>query len=303
MVEDVRASLLILFAAAALVFLIACANVLNLLLTRSAGRQKEIAVRAAAGATQRRLLRQFLTENLLLSSLGGGFAWILARWGTRLLVALRPENLTGSQEIHSDARLLPYTFLLLALAAVILGLTMAIRAARINVQDCLKEGAGATTLSRRHGRARGALAIAQIAGALVLVIGALLLVQSFWRLLQVNPGLDPERVLTMRLSLPAAKYSPNHPESAFYRAVLDKVDAYPQVQASGLDSLLPIQSAGMDQFFLIEGRPELPLSQILQWPDAEARAVSPGFFPTLHIPLVRGRYFTDHDDADGPGFF
>jgi putative ABC transport system permease protein len=105
----------------------------------------------------------------------------------------------------------------------------------------------------------------------------------------------------MRLSLPAAKYSPNHPESAFYRAVLDKVDAYPQVQASGLDSLLPIQSAGMDQFFLIEGRPELPLSQILQWPDAEARAVSPGFFPTLHIPLVRGRYFTDHDDADGPG--
>ena len=300
MVEGVRASLLILFAAAALVFLIVCANVLNLLLTRAAGRQKEIAVRATTGATRPRLLRQFLTENLLLSSLGGGFAWILARWGTRLLVALRPENLPGSQEIRSDARVLPYTLLLLALAAVILGFATAIRAARINVQDCLKEGSAAITLSHRQGRAKGALAIAQIAGALVLTIGALLLVQSFWRLLQVNPGLEPERVLTMRLSLPAAKYSTSHPEPAFYGAVLEKVNGFPQVQASGLNSHLPIQSAGTDQFFLIEGRPELPLSQLSHWPDAEIRAVSPGFFPTLRIPLVRGRYSTEHDDAEAP---
>ena len=296
MVEDVRASLLILFAAAALVFLISCANVLNLLLTRVAWRQREIAVRAAAGASRSRLLRQFLTENLLLSFFGGALAWIFAYLGTHLLVVLSPENLLGFQEIHSGPHVLAYTFVLFLLAGVILGIAMAIRATRMNVQDCLKEGSAATTLSHQ-GRAKATLVIAQIAGALVLVIGALLLVQSFWRLLQVNPGLAPEHVLTMRIALPEAKYSPSHPESAFYEAVLEKVGAFPEVQSTGLISLLPIQDAGTDNFFKIEGRPELPVSQR---PDAEFRSVSPEYFDALHIPLVRGRYFTEHDDANAP---
>lgn len=297
MVEDIRASLLILFAAAVLVFLIVCANVLNLLLTRTAARQREIAIRAATGATPRRLLRQFLTENLTVSLLGGGLAWVFAELGTRLIVASSNNDLPGARNLDPDTHLVAHTLALVVLAAVILGIALAIRAAKINVQECLKEGSAVTTLSNKQGRTTDGLVIVQVAGALVLVIGALLLIESFWRLLQVNPGLQPEHVLTMRIALPTAKYSAAHPESVFYKEVLNRIDVFPDVRSAGLISILPIQSAGTDTWFQIEGRPEVRASE---HPDAELRSVSPDYFRTLGIPLVRGRYLLQTDDENAP---
>lgn len=296
-VENIRESLLILLAAVVLVFLVACANVVNLLLARTIERQREVYIRTAMGATRGRLARQFFTEALLLALFGASIAWIFALWGSELVGTIRLQNLPTLKEIRPDLQVLGYTFILSVVAALSMSLGVALQSSKIGLADNLKEGSATMTSSRRQGRARRSLVIGQIAGALVLMIGALLLIKSLDRLLQVNPGFEPEHVLTMQIALPPVKYSPSHPEFEFYQPVLENIDTLPGVRTAGLVSLLPIQSYGSETSFQIAGRPKAPPSA---QPFAEARAASPNYFPAFGIPLLRGRYFAEQDDATAP---
>jgi predicted permease len=295
-VENVRGSLLILLAAVSLVFLVACANVANLLLSRMEVRQREISIRLAIGASWGRLSRQFLTEALLLSVIGGVFAWILAVGGTALLGKIQPETVPSLAAIRPDVRVLGFLAALSVLAAVSLSLAMIFHTPG-DVQDSLKEGSVSSTAGRRQGTARSALVIGQTAAALALMIGAVLLIESLGRLMSIDPGFRPEHVLTMRIALPSAKYSQIYPESRFYEPALDNVNGIPGVQAAGLVSLLPVQSAGSNTDFQIAGRPAAPQSDE---PFAEDRGASPDYFRALGIPLVRGRFFSESDDANAP---
>jgi predicted permease len=297
-VEDIRVSILILFAAVGLVFLIACDNVVNLLLVRVVGRTKEICIRAATGATRGRLLRQFFTESLLLALFGGLLGWFLALWGTELLGKIKPRNLQSIQDIRPDLHVLVFTLILSVVATLCMCLGMALQSSKPNLANNLKDSSLTTTSGRRRDLARRVLVIAQIATALVLMVGALLLIESLDRLLRVDPGVAPEHVLTMRIALPAVKYPPSRPEFMFYEPALENVERIPGVQAAGLISLLPIQSANSNSSFEIEGRPKPGLSNPA--PFAELRAVSPGYFRSLGIPLIRGRYLTARDDEAGP---
>jgi putative ABC transport system permease protein len=294
MTGGIREDLLVLLAAVAFVFLIACANVVNLVLTRATARQREFAIRLALGAGRRRLVRQFLAESLLLALCGGALGWLLAAWGVHLLVALKPANLPRLEDIHPDARVLAFTGVASVLAAVTLGLAMALKASGLNMQGALKEGGTGLGGGKRHRRARDLLVIAEVALSLVLLIGAGLLIESLWQLRQVDPGLRVEHVLSMRLALPESKYTPQHPPSSFYQPVLEKVSALPGVQAAGLITLLPLQDSWTNGDFEIEGRANMDNGR----GTAEIRAVSSDYYRAMGVPLFRGRYFS-LDDTQG----
>ena len=296
MTGDVRQDLLVLLAAVAFVFLIACANVVNLLLTRATARQREFAIRLALGAGRRRLVRQFLTESLLLALCGGALGWLLAAWGVHLLVALKPANLPRLEDIRPDARVLAFTGIASVLAAVTLGLAMALKASGLNMQGALKEGGTGLGGGKRHRRARDLLVIAEVALSLVLLIGAGLLIESLWQLRQVDPGVKVEHILSMRLALPESKYTAQHPTSSFYQPVLEKVAALPGVQAAGLITLLPLQESWTNGDFEIEGRANMDNGR----GGAEIRAVSSDYYRAMVIPLIRGRYFSLEDTQGQP---
>jgi putative ABC transport system permease protein len=302
----VRTRLWLLLAAVGFVLLIACANLANLLLARAAARGRETAIRTALGAGRARLVRQYLTENLLLSLIGGGLGLILAVWGVDFLESAVPRSVRLGEAaadilrpaISIDPWVLGFTLLVSLVTGIVFGLAPAFAAARADVNEALKES-GRHSASTAGQRIRNLLVVSEVALALVLLIAAGLSMKSFWLAQRVDPGFEPRNVLTVEMELPTdSKYPGRQAQSDVYRRFLERVEALPGVQAAGLTSILPMDQAKQDRVpFLIEGRPPLPEGQFLS---AERRRVSPGYFAAVGIPLARGRGFTERDNQDNP---
>ena len=295
--RDVRPALLILLGAVGLVLLIACANVANLLLARAAGRQKEMAIRTALGASRWRVVRQLLVESLLLALAGGALGLLLALWGTDVLVAAGPADIPRVSQAGLDARVLAFTLLVSVLTGVAFGLVPALQASRPDLTGALKEGSRGSTEGLRRNRFRSALVVAEVATSLVLLIGAGLLMRSFVRLMQTDPGFDPARVVALDIPLTRQRYDTPEKQDAFFAQLLSRVRAAPNVEAAGVVNNLPFGNSVDQLEFDIEGRPpSAPGSK----PLAHYTVVSPGYFDALKIPLRSGRTLTEHDDARSP---
>jgi putative ABC transport system permease protein len=290
-VGDSRQSLLILFASVSLVLLIACANFANLLLARAAEREREFVIRTALGAGRWRLIRQLLTESVLVSLAGGACAVLLAIWATNLLVGLQPENLPRLQEIGVDARVLGFTFGVSLLTGIIFGLLPAWTASRSIVSDALKEGGRSSTAGGARQRMRSTFVVAELAVALVLLVGAGLLIKTFWNLRSVGPGFNADHLLTMRVELPEARYKETERQTRFRAQSLEAINSLPGVKAA-MVSELPLSGDSLDHDFVIDGRPPLAPGDE---PSLETRSVMGDYFSTLGIPLRAGRDFGPQD--------
>jgi putative ABC transport system permease protein len=286
-----RQSLLVLFAAVSLVLLIACANFANLLLARAAEREREFVIRTALGAGRWRLIRQLLTESVLVSLAGGAIAVLLAIWATNLLVALQPENLPRLQEIGVDGRVLAFTFGVSLLTGIIFGLLPAWTASRSVVGEALKEGGRSATAGGARQRMRSTFVVVELAIALVLLIGAGLLIKTFWNLRSVEPGFNPDRLLTMRIELPEARYQEVGKQTRFRTQTLDAINSLPGVQAA-MVSELPLSGNSLDHDFLIDGRPPVAPGDE---PSLESRSILGDYFHTMQIPIRSGRDFGPQD--------
>ncbi|MGH9835268.1 MAG: ABC transporter permease [Blastocatellia bacterium] len=294
LVGNIRLTLLTLLGAVGCVLLIACANVANLLLARAATRQKEIAVRSALGASRGRVVRQLLTESLALALLGACGGALLAKWGVRLLVALSSDYLPRADEVRINATVFAFTLAVALLTGLLFGLAPALQSSRLNLTEALKEGGrGAGSGTRRH-RMLNLLVVGEVALAMVLLIGAGLLVNSFVRLQQVNPGFDEKNLLTARIDIPNP-YAQPEKKAQFFEQLQQSVAALPGVEAVGLITELPLAGQSADRPFRIEGRPE-PLPG--QSPHADIRAVNHDYFRAMRIPLLKGRYFTEAEVRD-----
>jgi predicted permease len=290
----VRASLLVSLGAVAFVLLIACLNVANLLLARASDRAREIAVRTALGAGRLRMIRQLLTESLLLSIAGGIAGLLLGAWGARALVTLFPDRdpVPRLEQAHLDLAVLLFTLAVTAITGVIFGLAPALEATRSNLTVSLKEGARGTSSGARSARVRNLLVIAETALSLILLVGAGLMLRSFQRLLSVNPGFNPDRVLTLRVPLPAAiTAKPQQP--AYYTRILDRLASLPGLNSAGLIAPLPLADVDANSTFVVEGHPPPNGERQL----VKLRTVSPGYFRAMGIALRQGRVF---DDAAPP---
>jgi putative ABC transport system permease protein len=286
-VGDTRQSLLILFAAVSFVLLIACANFANLLLARAAERQREFVIRGALGADRWRLIRQLLTESLLLSLAGGAFGVVLAFWGTSLLVAFKPENLPRVTEIGVYARVLGFTLGISILTGLIFGLAPAWAAARGGVGEALREGGRSATAGSARQRLRSTFVVAELAVALILLVGAGLLIKTFWKLRSVEPGFNPDRLVTMRVELPETRYEDVPTQTRFRKQVLANMNSLPGVQAAMI-SELPLSGDALNHDFLVENRPPIAPGDE---PSVETRSVLGDYFKVMQIPLQRGRDF------------
>jgi putative ABC transport system permease protein len=287
-VGDVVLVLWVVLGSVSIILLIACANVANLFLVRAEGRQREVAVRSALGATRWSITRLFLDESLALSLTGGALGLALAAAGVRVLVALRPENLPRLEEIAIDGTVLAFTVAVSLLSGLLVGLFAALRYGRPDLIPALKEGGRGGTAGRERLFARNALVVIQMALSLVLLVGAGLMVKSFWHLREVSPGLDPKNVLTVRLNLPESEYKTVQAPARFVVQLLEKVAALPGVESAAVTTLLPLSGSGSNNGHVIEDRPLTPggLPEVLA-----TRWVSPSYFETMRIPLLRGRLF------------
>jgi predicted permease len=294
-VGDSRAALLILFGAVGLVLLIACVNFANLLLARSASRQREMAIRAALGAGSRRLIAQMLTESLLLALAGGAAGILLAQAGIRMLLALSPDNLPRLAGIGIDARVLAFTLGISILTGIVFGLLPAWSAARLSLGEGLKESGRAVSGGRASLRLRRALVVSETALALVLLVGAGLLIRSFQRMESVSPGFRPDNILTMRVELPAARYEEIPKQRQFRTQLLNSLNSLPGVQAA-MVSELPMSGDSLTHNLAIEGLPVKPGEA----PEVQTRTVLGDYFSILGIPLLRGREFSTQDRGDTP---
>jgi putative ABC transport system permease protein len=292
---DVRPALLVLLGAVGFVLLIACANVANLLLARAAARSKEIAVRTALGATRERLLKQLLTESVLVSLAGGAVGLLLAYLGVRALVAMDIGNLPRADEIGVDGTVMVFTLIVSLLAGVLFGLAPAIHTATPDLHGALKEGGRGATADRGSHALRRSLVVTEVALALTLLTGAGLLLKSFARLQGVDPGFDPSNLLTFNLSLPQTRYANDTAQAAFFDQALPTIARVPGVTGVGATTVMPFGGSWSTGSFEIEGY-QTPENQPGPWGDI--RIVSPQFFEALRIPLLRGRYLTD-EDRDG----
>ena len=297
-VGKVKPALLVLLGAVAFVLLIACANVANLTLARAIARRKEFAIRSTLGAGRKRLMRQLLTENVLLSLLGGGFGLLLATWGIQLLLSLSPESVPRHEEIGVDARVLLFTLVVSVLTGIICGLAPAWKAARTDLNETLKESGQLHGASARHHRFQSVLIVSQIALALVLLTGSALLIKSFARLLNVNAGFDTENVLALQLTLPAQKYSQPPTRAELYQQVEQRLKALPGVKAVGAISRMPLFAgdittgrSNITSTIVVEGR-NVAEGDL---PEADYRVASPSYFQAMNIPLVNGRLFNWQD--------
>ncbi|MDQ3120356.1 MAG: ABC transporter permease, partial [Verrucomicrobiota bacterium] len=286
--------LIVLFAAVAFVLLIACANVANLLLSRAAARQKELALRAALGASRLRLVRQMLTESVLLAVMGGVIGVLLAYWGIQVLIGFGPDNIPRLNEIAIDPRVLAFTFGISLLTGVLFGLIPALQASRPDLNDALKEGSRGSTGGRSR-TLRNVFVVAEVSLALVLLIGAGLMIRSFVRLQAVETGFNPENVLTMRAQLPRKRYAEPHQILDFFKQAQERIAAVPGVQAVGAISYLPLTGPAARDGFKIVGRPEPAPGQE---PGVEVRVITPGYFQAMGIPLLKGRLLDERDGKE-----
>ena len=282
-VGDVRQVLLVLLAAVVVVLLIACANLANLLLARATVRAREISIRTTMGASRARLLRQLLTESILLSVLGGVLGLVVAVAAVPSLLALSPPDIRQFKQIGVNREVLAFTFLVSVICGIIFGLIPALQASRSNPNQFLKEGERGSTGGR--GRTRSVLVIAEVGLSLVLLVGAGLLVKSFSRLMNVNPGFDPDRLLTFNLGLPPASDAAH--QAAFYRQVEHGLQALPGVQAVGAVSRLPLAGGNSGRSFNVPGD--------TTGYSADIRISTPDYFRTMGIPLLKGRFFSESD--------
>jgi len=295
LVGNIRPALLILMGSVGFVLLIACANVANLLLARAASRRREVAVRAALGASRSRLVRQFLTESVLLALAGGALGAFLGAEGVQALVFLASRQIPRSTEVRLDGTVFLFLLAVSVAAGIIFGVVPAFQSAGHDLQDGLKEGGRSGGVGGRRERFRNALVIAEFALALVLLIGAGLMLRTFVALSAIQPGLVSNGVLTMSVSVPEGKYPNNSMWQRFYEPALERIRALPGVRAAGMISLLPLQSWGNNGDFGIEGRPQ---QEPGRQPFAEYRSVSPGYFRAMGIPIVKGRDVGDQDSAN-----
>jgi predicted permease len=294
-VGSIRTALLVLLSAVGFVLLIACANVANLLLARASNRQKEMAIRTALGASRTRIVRQLLTESLILSFAGGAFGILLAHWGVKLIIAVSPDSIPRFREIGLDARVLLFTMGVSLLTGIIFGLAPALQASKPDLNETLKE-AGRGSTGRRH-IMRSILVVSEVALTLVLLIGAGLMIRSFYHLQRVDPGFSADNLLTFNVSLPQKKYPEPQQRINFYQQLLQNLTALPGVQSVGMATGLPLGNNGWQSGFWIEGRPEPPQGQR---PLTEVALVGPGYFKAMQIPLLRGRDFNDQDVMAAP---
>jgi predicted permease len=296
LIGDIRPALLVLFCAVGFVLLIACANVANLMLARGASRQKEIAIRIALGAPRARIVRQLLSESVLLAVVGGLLGLLLAGWGSELLVQLSSDSLPNPGEIGIDKWALGFTLLVSLAAGIAAGIAPAFQFATADTSETLKQGTGRTGGSSAKQRTRKALVICEVALSLILLIGAGLMIRSFWKLQHVDPGFNISNTLTMSVGLSPIKYSDAHQQVAFFDRVLEQVSALPGVVSAGATTTLPLAGQGSTQPFTIEGRPE---SAVAEQPMAQTRYISADYFRTMGIPLRQGRFFSDQDREKG----
>ncbi len=293
-VGDTTTILWILFGAVGLVLLIACANYANLLLVRGATRQQEITVRVALGAGQRRVMQQILTESVLLSLLGGLVGLLFAQWGVELLLALKPANLPRLESIGLDGRVLGFALGVSVLTGILFGLAPAWSATQVNISEALKEGERGGVGVARH-RMRSSLIVLEVAMACLLLVGAGLLIKSFWHLRTVQPGFNPNNLTTMRVSLPEKRYKEIPKQSQYRQAMLAAVNEVPNVQAV-LVSELPLSGDSLNHDFTREGW-KLPVGEE---PNVETRSIEGDYFQVMQIPLRAGRAFTPHDNESAP---
>ncbi|MFL6231339.1 MAG: ABC transporter permease [Pyrinomonadaceae bacterium] len=296
--QSIRSSLFVLMAAVAFVLLIACANVANLLLARAASRGREMAIRTALGAGRVRIVRQLLTESLLLSLAGGLLGLLLAMWGVDLLLASVGNSVPTVllSNVKLDARVVGFTLVASVLTGLLFGLAPALQSSKSNLNESLKEGGRSGSEGGTRQRVRSVLVVAEIALSLLLLVGAGLLVKSFLNLRQADIGFKPEGVLTMRVALPEAGYKENARIENFYRALLQRAGSLPGVESAALTVGLPM-NGGIESGVTVEGH---EVSDIKDVTVAVNLTVSPDYFKTMDVPLVTGRYFTDQDREGAP---
>ena len=292
-----RKAMLVLLGAVALVLLIACANVANLQLARAAARSREIAVRVALGASPADLIRQLLTESVLLSLAGGVLGLVFALWGVPALLALNSRNLPPATVIGLDARVLLFTLLVSLITGLVFGLAPALRVSRTSLQETLKEGGRGAAGDRGGMALRRGLVVATVAIALMLLVGAGLLIKSFTRLVGVDPGFRPDHLLTFNLALPRARYSNDTLRVAFFNRAVEAISAVPGVAAAGATQVLPFSNNWSTSSFNVEGH---VVEKGGNEPWGDQRTVTPGYLAAMGVQLLKGRQFTQQDDGKSP---
>ncbi|HEU5130476.1 MAG TPA: ABC transporter permease, partial [Pyrinomonadaceae bacterium] len=296
LIGDTNKLLWLLLGAVTFVLLIGCANVANLLLASGASRQKEMAIRAALGASRLRVVRQLFTESTILALAGGVVGLFVAYWGLAAITKLLPTDFPRLNEIHMDLRVLGFTFAASMLTGIVFGLAPALQISRSDVQEAIRETGRGTSGSRRQSRFRQALIVVQVALSVVLLAGAGLLFRSFLQLQSVNTGFVSQQVLTARLTPSGTNFVNDADYAKFYNGVIEKINAIPGVQDVGLINTLPLYK-GPTSGFRVEGR---PVTTPDKWPSVNYRVVSPNYFRAMGIPVLEGRVYMDRDDENSP---
>jgi predicted permease len=305
LVGQVRPALLVLLGAVVFVLLIACVNIANLLLANGSVREKEFAVRAALGAERSRLIRQLVTESLMLALAGGALGLVIAYWSVGAVRALVGDSVPRIEDIGVDPFVLAFTFVVSILTGLIFGLAPAWHSAKTNLQGALRDGGRGTSAGGGSRRLRGVLVVSEVALAVLLLVGAGLLIRSFRQLLEVSPGFQTQHLLTMEISLPEKPYPDGAPVQAFFKQLTDRLRGVPGIEAAGAVSQMPLTDSYSSGSTFIEessvaGVMRLPKFENRPFIEADQRVATPGYFETLHVPLVRGRYLAESDTADAP---
>jgi putative ABC transport system permease protein len=292
---DYRKALMILLGVVGLLLLIACANVANLLLARATSRHKEMAIRSALGAGRGQVFRQLLTESLLLGVIGGALGMVVALWGLDLLLAAIPIDFPFWMKFDLDGRVLGFTAGISLVTGLVFGTVPALQASRVDLSEALKEGGRSSGGTGRH-HMRRLLVIAEVALSLILLIGAGLMMRSFLRLIQVDPGLNPEKVLTMQVNLPGVKYDSPEKRQSFFKQLIERVGALREVEAASATSSLPLSGDTWGRSLTVEGYPVLSVGQA---PAIYHNVITPNYFRAMGISLLTGRDFTEADSSTG----
>jgi predicted permease len=299
MMSDVRLALLVLLGAVAAVLLIACANVANLVMAKMLERRKEIAIRAALGASRIQLLSRVLAETILLAVTGGALGLVVAHYGNRFILAYLASQLPKSVNAGLDWRVLAFTLVVSMLTGVLAGLLPALRLSRGDVNDALKQGLGRTDAASSSAKTRDVLVVCEVALSLVLLVAAGLMIRTLGNLHSIDPGFDAQSLATMSISVPPTRFATPEQQISFFNRVLENVGALPGVQAAGYIDDLPLSSyGGSHQPIAIEGQTALPMSE---QPEVDVRSISPGYMSAMRTAVVRGRDFNDGDVAGRPG--